>query len=169
MPGLAFPPVGPLGLGSPPSSVLCAAKTATLPLSDRFACRSRSDTLPAPVVRGLRFRLVARWKPPGTPPGLLSQPAPQTGNYHKEAGGSPKFPSDPCVDMPRSQTPVVSSTLALACPGLRPSAACKASAFPLDATEGYPCGPRLYLFRGSITRPVTSLPLAPRLHYWLST
>jgi hypothetical protein len=130
MPGVAFPPVGRLGLASPPSPVLCAAKTATLPLSERFACRSRPDTLPAPVVRGLRFRLVARWKPPRTTPGVLSQPAPQTGNFHKEAGGSPKFPSDPCGDMPRSQTPVVSWALAMSRPGLRPSAACKASAFP---------------------------------------
>jgi hypothetical protein len=130
MPGVAFPPVGPLGLGSPPSSVLCSAKTATLPISERFACRSRPDTLLAPVVRGLRFRLVTRWKPPGTTPGLLSQPAPQTGNFHKEAGGSPKFPSDPSDDMPRSQTPVVSWALALACLGLQPSGACKPSAFP---------------------------------------
>ena len=37
----AFPPVGRLGLTSPPSSVLCAATTATRSLSERFACRSR--------------------------------------------------------------------------------------------------------------------------------
>jgi hypothetical protein len=41
MPGVAFPLGGRLGLTSPPSPVLCAAKTATLPLSRPFACRSR--------------------------------------------------------------------------------------------------------------------------------
>jgi hypothetical protein len=40
MPGVACPPVGPLGLSSPRSSVLCAAKTAILPFSDACACRS---------------------------------------------------------------------------------------------------------------------------------
>ena len=138
MPGVAFPPVGRLGLTSPPSPVLCAAKTATLPLSERFACRSRPDTLPAPVVRGLRFRLVARWKPPEATPGLLSQPAPQTGNYCKETGGSPKFPSYPCACMPRSQTPVESRRLAKASPGLLPSGDMKPSAFPSARPEGYP-------------------------------
>jgi hypothetical protein len=47
MPGVAFPPVGPLGLSSPPSPVLCSAKTATLSVSRRFTCRSRPNTLPA--------------------------------------------------------------------------------------------------------------------------
>src|SRR3989442_14452251 len=36
----AFPPVGRLGLTSPPSSVLCAATTAALPVSGSFTCRS---------------------------------------------------------------------------------------------------------------------------------
>src|SRR3989442_3455696 len=31
MPGVAFPPVGSLGLSSPPSAVLCSAKTARRP------------------------------------------------------------------------------------------------------------------------------------------
>ncbi len=102
MPGVAFPPVGRLGLTSPPSPVLCSAKTATLSVSGHFACRSLPNTLLAPVVRGLRFRLVVRWKPPRTTPGSLSQPAPQTGNFYKETGGSPKFPSYPYAYMPRS-------------------------------------------------------------------
>ncbi len=41
LPDVAFPPVGRLGLTSPPSSVLCAATTATLSLSGCFACRSQ--------------------------------------------------------------------------------------------------------------------------------
>src|SRR6266581_7363200 len=49
LPDGAFPPVGRLGLTSPPSPVLCAATTATLSLSGRFACRSLPDTLHASV------------------------------------------------------------------------------------------------------------------------
>ena len=40
LPDGAFPPVGRLGLTSPPSSVLYAATTAALPISGCFACRS---------------------------------------------------------------------------------------------------------------------------------
>src|SRR5712692_4965670 len=42
----AFPPVGRLGHTSPPSPVRCAATTAALPVSGRFACRALPDTLP---------------------------------------------------------------------------------------------------------------------------
>lgn len=45
MPGVAFPPVGPVGDSSPPSSVLCSAKTALRPVSGCFARRSLPDTL----------------------------------------------------------------------------------------------------------------------------
>jgi hypothetical protein len=49
-------------------------------------------------------------------------------------------------------------------PGLLPSATMTTSAFP-SKTDSYPvriyfAGPRLYKFRGSITRPALSLPLA---------
>ena len=49
LPGVAFPPVGPLGLGSPPSQVLCSAQTPSLPVSGRFARRSLPDTVRASV------------------------------------------------------------------------------------------------------------------------
>jgi len=39
----------------------------------------------------------------------------------KETGGSPEFPVYPCEHMPRSQTPVVSRSLALTRTGLLPS------------------------------------------------
>jgi hypothetical protein len=72
--------------------------------------------------------------PAGSPPGPRQgggvRRLPHPGNCPKEAGGSPKFPGAPCADRPRSQTPVVSRTLARACPGRRPSAAGNASAFP---------------------------------------
>jgi len=95
------------------------------------------DTLPASNVRGLRFRLVARWKPPGHAR-AFDPPVPLFRHLYKETGGSPKFPSYPYGHMPRSQTPVVSSTLAKTRPGLLPSSACKPSAFPSVHREGYP-------------------------------
>src|SRR5262245_44512703 len=49
---------------------------------------------------------------------------------YKDTIGSPKFPSHPSECMPRSQTPVVSWTLALSHPGLLPSGHCTPSAFP---------------------------------------
>jgi hypothetical protein len=68
MPGVAFPPVGPLGLGSPPSQVLCAATTTSLPVSGRFACRSLPDTLRASVAFVVSHL--------GSPPGGSSQATP---------------------------------------------------------------------------------------------
>ena len=98
-----------------------------LPLSGSFACRSLPDTLRASRVRGLPAGLVAWWKRPGHAR-AFGHPVPQSGHVVKETGGSPKFPSSPCEDMPRSQTPVVSCALAIAHPGLLPSGACKPSA-----------------------------------------
>ena len=49
MPGVAFPPVGPVGLGSPPSQVLGSATTPSRPVSGCFARRSLPDTLRAAV------------------------------------------------------------------------------------------------------------------------
>lgn len=51
MPSFAFPPAGPLGLRSPPSSVLCSATTATRP--SQASCDSsplRPDTSLLPPV-----------------------------------------------------------------------------------------------------------------------
>jgi len=58
--------------------------------------------------------------------------------FPTETIGSPKVPSHPCESMPRSQTPVVSWTRALASPGLLPSGHWKPSAFPSLPLEGYP-------------------------------
>ena len=60
----------------------------------------------------------------------LWSPGPPIRGCGKETDGSPTFPSYPFAYMPRSQTPVVSRTLALARPGLLPSGACTPSAFP---------------------------------------
>jgi hypothetical protein len=129
MPGVAFPPVGRLGLTSPPSPVLCAAKTATLSLSGHFACRSRPDTLPASVRSWCPLRARGRVEAPRPRQGCWSSGAPFR-ECRKETGGSPKFPSSPYRCMPRSQTPVVSWTLAMSRPGLLPSGHWKPSAFP---------------------------------------
>ena len=127
LPDVAFPPVGRLGLTSPPSSVLCDATTAT--------CPSRGPSLvarsPIPCVLlsvcGLPEGLVV-WSKRPEHARAFGHPVPQSGHSVKEPGGSPKFPSSPCEDMPRSQTPVVSCALAIARPGLLPSSACKPSA-----------------------------------------
>jgi hypothetical protein len=129
MPGVAFPPVGRVGLTSPPSQVLCAAKTASLSLSGRFACRSLPDTLPASVRLWCPLRARDRVEAPPSRQGLWS-PGPLIREFGKETGGSPKFPSSPSGDMPRSQTPVVSCPLAIARSGLLPSGQWKPSAFP---------------------------------------
>jgi hypothetical protein len=50
--------------------------------------------------------------------------------------------------------------IALARPGLLPSTPLHGVGFPPSCKSAYPNGPRLYLFRGSITRPVFSLPPA---------
>jgi hypothetical protein len=69
--------------------------------------------------------------------------------WTRRSFGSPRFPSYPFVHMPWSQTPAVSRTLAMAHPGLLPSANSTASAFVLHSRI-YPSGPQLYIFRGSI-------------------
>jgi hypothetical protein len=90
-----------------------------------------------PCVRRVPCGLVARAEAPDHAR-AVDHPVPHAGPMVKETGGSPKFPSYPCGCMPRSQTPVVSSTLALTRPGLLPSGACKPSAFPSIPPEGYP-------------------------------
>ena len=85
------------------------------------------NTLPASVVCGVPYGLVARRKLQVTPGPLVTR-SPYSGSVVKETDGSPTFPSSPWEDMPRSQTPVVSCALAIARPGLLPSSACKPSA-----------------------------------------
>jgi hypothetical protein len=141
MPGFAFPPVGRLGFTSPPSPVLCSTKTATLPVSGRFARRSLPDTLPVSVRSWCPSRARDLVETPKPRQGLWS-PGPPVRECNKEADGSPKFPSYPCRYMPRSQTPVESPLLAYAYMGLWPSGDKIPSAFPSGRPEGYPTGPR---------------------------
>jgi hypothetical protein len=73
------------------------------------------DTLPASTVRGLRCRLVARWKPPSHAR-AFGPPVPLCRHLNQATGGAPKFPSSHSEGMPRSQTPVGSWALAIARP-----------------------------------------------------
>ena len=101
LPDVAFPPVGRLGLTSPPSSVLCDATTATCP--SRVLRLSLASPIPCVllVVCGLPAGLVA-WSKRPDHARAFGHPVPHSGYVVKETGGSPKFPSSPCEDMPRS-------------------------------------------------------------------
>jgi len=89
----AFPPVGRLGLTSPPSAVLCAATTAALPISGSFTCRSFPDTLLASIVRGIPAGLVARGKLQVTPGPLVSRsPFPALQQGDRWLSQVPEFP-----------------------------------------------------------------------------
>jgi hypothetical protein len=109
-------------------------------------CPSRFPSLVArPPIPGLFRRFVSFLQArqgSGTfasTPGLLGHPVRRFRGADQETSGSPKFPGYPFDYMPRSSTPVVSSTLALACSGLLPSAPMTASAFPPEKkTGGYP-------------------------------
>jgi hypothetical protein len=138
MPGFTFPTVGPLCIGSPPSRTGFRQFIGTMfsydcqqPISGSFAFAR----LPIPCVLlfhscpvfhgsliGLEFPCQRLGSCLSSVPPLLT--------FGKETVGSPKSPRCPREHMPRSQTPVVSYTLALSCLGLLPSTACKASAFP---------------------------------------
>ena len=115
---------------------------ASLPHLRRYSTPLR---LPSVPLGSLRLSLASRylacfhgsWSPSRArdlgessqdPARAFGHPVPPSGYLVKETGGSPKFPSSPCEDMPRSQTPVVSCALAIAHPGLLPSSACKPSA-----------------------------------------
>ena len=124
----ALPPVGPVGRRFPTFLGTMRRYDCHLPLSGSFACRSFPDTLPASMVRGLPSGLVAWSKRPDSAR-AFGHPVPHSGHVVKETDGSPKFPSSPCEDMPRSQTPVVSCALALPHPGLLPSSHWKPSAY----------------------------------------
>jgi hypothetical protein len=147
-PGVAFSPVGPLGLSSPPSP--------SFPLDDRnyaprrqpnahfgrFASRSRSDT--------------------GCP--SIQNP---------ETDGTPKLPSCPYEHMPRSTTPVVSCALAISYPGLLPTAGWKASALGTQTSTPYPITTTIpfsgfnnaacVLTHSSFGLPLRDLPVEPAL------
>ena len=133
MPGVAFPPVGSLGLGSPPSSVLCSAKTACSP--SRVASLALASQYLVCFLTLCSLRLVPGRKLPSTPGLLVTRYPSSSGGAHKERAGSPKFPRFPSDDLLRSpQTPVVSCRLAVPPAGLLPSTRARVSAFSPAST-----------------------------------
>ena len=103
MPGVAFPPVGPVGRGSPPSPVLCAAKTTPCP--SRVASLDVRFPIPRLLhcVRGIPLGLMAWSKPPGHAR-AFGRPVPQSGNDARRQ-----------VVLPRSRVTPLKT-----CPALRP-------------------------------------------------
>ena len=81
----------------------------------------------------------------------------------KETNGSPEFPRQPCECMHWSLTPVVTSTLAIAYPGLLPSSFLRPSAFTSDIMEAI-ISPRLG-FSGLNTEPASLIHLASDSRY----
>jgi len=87
-PGVACPPVGPVGLRSPPAPVRGAAQTATMPISGRCAWRSLPDPWPAAVA--FVGSPAGSW--PGerrpVPPGPLVTRSPSPGETQGDRGRS---------------------------------------------------------------------------------
>jgi hypothetical protein len=136
------------------SSVLRSAKTASRP--SRSASLAAGPAIPC-LLSGFAHRHgKAHCRRHGLcSPGVL--PA-----LCMETAGSLKFPSCPFKCVPRSKTPVVSCTLAIACSGLLPSASSITSAFLPASGKLFP---QLYIFRDSIARPALSFPPASDSRY----
>lgn len=143
MPGLAFPPMGPLGFGSPRSSVLCSAKTASCSFRVASLCRSLPGTLPSPHLcipsQGSSTCGETRVDA-GT---IESAGSPRTGKLLQGGRRLSQVPELPLwVHAPLSDPGGVLSRSPYHVRELRPSAAYKASAFPSFGWEGYPYGPQ---------------------------
>ena len=115
-----LPSCGSLGPHFPTFSGTLRRYDCHRSFSGFFTCRWFPDTWRASLVRGLPAGLVA-WSKRPDHARAFGHPVPQSGMRIKETDGSPTFPSSPCEDMPRSQTPVVSYALAIAHLGLLPS------------------------------------------------
>src|SRR5919108_1361646 len=167
MPGVAFPPVGPLGRGSPPSPVLCAAKTTPCP--SRVASLVARFPIPRLLhsVRGVPFGLMAWVKPPGHAR-AFGHPVPQSGNGARRQVVLPSSRATPLKTCPALRPRWYPAHSPLSHTGLLPSGACKPSAFTSILLR-LSFGPPLYIFRGSITRPASSLPPASYAHCWVGT
>ena len=111
---------GSLGPHFPPFTGSMRRYDCPLTILGFFACRSFPNTLRASLRLWSPRRARCLVEAPNHRQGLWS-PGPPLRVCHKEPDGSPKFPSSPCADMPRSQTPVVSWALAITHPGLLPS------------------------------------------------
>jgi len=146
MPGVAFPPVGPVGLGSPPSSVLCAAQTAIPPFSGRFARRSRPESLACFRLFGVSPRGSCRGGSLHVTPGPLLARCPKPEMWPGDRGLSP-VPERPLwLHAPLSDPGGVLDT----CPGVSRTAAFR----PLE-TVGFSLNPSLRVILLSTTIPIS--------------
>ena len=153
LPDGAFPPVGRLGLTSPPAAVRCAATTAASPSRGASLVARLPDTLPASIVRGVPDGLVTRRKLQGTPGPVVTR-SPHSGYATRRQAALPRSrvpPMDPCPALRPRWCPAHSPSRAQDC-GL-PARANRRLSPP---TCGISCCPRLYTCRGSITRPASS-------------
>ena len=150
LPGFAFPPGGPWDSGAPPSRPGAAGSRPAVPWSAQTATslsRSRAGLPVLPRYLGalvllcvpcsctVRLRgasLLARRESLPHWPALRSLVPTRT------PWALPRSRVTPLHRMPRSQTPVVSWTLALAHPGLRPAGHGTPSACPSLWLEAYP-------------------------------
>jgi hypothetical protein len=166
-PRRCLPSRGSRGPRFPPFRGTRRRSDSPLPVSGRVAGRSLPDTAPASRRSWCPHWARGLGEAPRSRQGLWS-PGPPRRAWGTETGGSPKVPRSPCADMPRSQTPVVSCVLAIPHPGLLPSGACTPSAFAALSLR-LSCCPRLYIVRGSLPRPASSLPPASYAHCWAGT
>jgi len=127
MPGVAFPPVGPLGLGAPPSPGLCAAKTPPCP--SRVASLVARFPIPCLLhcVRVVPRGLVAWWKPPGHAR-AFGRPVPQSGHGARRQVVLPRSRATPLKTCPALRPRWCPAHLPLSHTGLLPSGACTPSA-----------------------------------------
>jgi hypothetical protein len=170
MPGFAFPSVGPLGLGSPPSRSgdgtpdlryyaklrLPSGPSRVASLLARFSlpCASSSVCVPFPARSQAEAPPSARSFVP--PVHLVLRLSPT-----RRPMALPSSRVTPMKTCPALRPRWCPERIALARSGLLPSTPLHGVGFPPPFESDYPNGPRPYRFRGSITRPAFSLPPAP--------
>ena len=99
---LRLPSGGSLGLHFPTLSGIMLGYDCLLPVSGRFTCRSRPNTLAAPLVCVPSAGSLAVGSCPPAPGLLVSRYPCSSGILNKETDGSLQFPSYPLECMPRS-------------------------------------------------------------------
>jgi len=127
---------------------------------------SLPDTLTAPLDSCPFFRLAGSRDAACRRQGSCIPDSPSPGassRKHSDLPSSRVTPVSTCPALRPRWCPPCSPSRG---PGLLPSVRIKAVGFPSGtAPEGYPSGPRLYIFRGSTTRPAPSLHPASDARY----
>jgi hypothetical protein len=136
---LRLPSAGSLGPPFPTFPGTMLRYDCLVPFSGRFAYCALPNTLSASALCVPHSGSLVVGSSLPAPGLLLSRYPCSSGPSDKEPHGSPKFPRSPCDSLPCSQTPVESCVLALAYPGLLPSARSPASALATFlAVSSYP-------------------------------